>query len=62
MALSVMISPEKAASQALKMMFRGRSGRIPGLLNKIFIPLLIIIPNRLISMIEKKVTKKWDLK
>lgn len=60
--LSVMLPPEKAASKALKMMFKGRSGKMPGFLNLLFIPLLQIIPPRLISRIEKAVTKKWNLK
>lgn len=61
-ALSVMLPPEKAVRMALKMMFRGHSGRIPGLLNVIAIPITAMLPHRLISRIEKKVTNKWNLK
>lgn len=59
--LSVMLSPHKAASIALKMMFRGRSGRIPGIINIISLGIIALIPSCLISSIEKRVSKKWNL-
>lgn len=61
-ALSVMLPPEKAVHMALKMMFRGRTGRIPGVLNVLSIPITAMLPHRLISRIEKKVTTKWNFK
>lgn len=60
--VGVMISAEKAAKRALRMMFKGHSGYMPGFINKLtmFIsPLLSRVP---ISFIEKKVTKRWNLK
>lgn len=60
--LGIMIRPEKAASKALRMMFKGRSGRIPGLVNKIgrlFAPLL---RPWIFGPIERRVTRHWDLK
>lgn len=60
--LRIMLPAEKAASIAMKMMFSGRSGRIPGLVNKIarvFVPLL---PHSLLSAIERKVTARYGLK
>lgn len=59
--LSVMLPPEKATAMALKMMFRGHSGRIPGFLNVISIPITALLPHRLVSKIEKKVTRRWNL-
>lgn len=60
--IGVMIRPEKAARIALGMMFRGRSGKIPGLVNRIgwlFAPLLRPC---IFGPIERKVTRRWNLK
>ena len=53
-ALAVMITPEKAASKALKATFRRRRGVVPGLLNKIFIPLCALMPDCLLSFAYRK--------
>ena len=60
--LGVMIRPETAARKALNMMFRGRSGRIPGLVNKIAWLVAPLLRPSLIGPIERKVTRKWNLK
>lgn len=52
--LAVMISPEKAVDKALKAMFRRRKGVMPGLLNKIFKPLCMIMPDCLLGWIYRK--------
>lgn len=52
--LAVMISPEKAVDKALKAMFRRRKGVMPGLLNKIFKPLCMIMPDSLLGWIYRK--------
>ena len=52
--LSVMISPEKAVDRALKATFRRRRGTMPGLLNKIFLPFIVILPDCLLGWIYRK--------
>ena len=47
--LGVMISPDVLAKRTLKRMFRKRVTYIPGLINKIILPLLLICPVRLLS-------------
>ena len=53
-ALTVMITPEKAVDRALKATFRRRKGVMPGLLNKIFMPLCAIMPDCLLGWIYRK--------
>ena len=52
--LTVMIRPEKAVDRALKATFRRRRGVMPGLLNKIFLPFIIIMPDCLLGWIYRK--------
>ncbi len=52
--LAVMISPEKAVDKALNATFRRRKGVMPGLLNKIFKPLCIIVPDCILGWIYRK--------
>lgn len=53
-ALTVMISSEKAVDKALKATFKRRKGTMPGLLNKIFKPLCMIIPDCILGWIYRK--------
>lgn len=53
-ALAVMIRPEKAVDRALKATFRRRRGVMPGLLNHIFKPICIILPDCLLGWIYRK--------
>ena len=53
-ALTVMITPEKAVDRALKATFGRRKGVMPGLLNKIFMPLCAIMPDCLLGWIYRK--------
>lgn len=53
-ALAVMIRPEKAVDKALKATFRRRRGVMPGLLNKIFLPFILIVPDCLLGWIYRK--------
>ena len=48
-ALAVMIRPEKAVDCALKATFSRRKGTMPGLLNKIFWPFIVILPDCLLG-------------
>ncbi len=52
--LAVMIRPEKAVDRALKATFRRRKGVMPGLLNKIFLPFIVIMPDCLLGWIYRK--------
>ena len=52
--LAVMIRPEKAVEKALGATFRRRKGVMPGLLNKIFLPLVILMPDCLLGWIYRK--------
>jgi short-subunit dehydrogenase len=52
--LTVMIRPEKAVDKALKATFRRRKGTMPGLLNKMFWPLIVILPDCLLGWIYRK--------
>lgn len=53
-ALTVMIAPEKAVDKALKAMFRRKKGVMPGLLNKIFKPLCMVMPDCILGWIYRK--------
>ncbi len=59
--LGVMITPQKASKIALKMLFKGRSGKTPGLINKIALLVAKVLPHPVVAMIDKYVTKKWNL-
>ena len=48
-ALTVMISPEKAVRRALGATFGRRRGTMPGLLNKLFFPIIVILPDFLLG-------------
>ena len=52
--LAVMIRPEKAVDKALKATFRRRRGVMPGVLNHIFRPLCMIMPDCLLGWIYRK--------
>ncbi len=52
--LAVMIRPEKAVDKALRATFRRRKGVMPGVLNHIFRPLCIIMPDCLLGWIYRK--------
>ena len=53
-ALTVMIRPEKAVRRALRATFHRRRGTMPGLLNKLFLPFIIIMPDCLLGWIYRK--------
>ena len=54
-ALAVMIKPEAAVKRALNATFRRRRGTMPGLLNKLFWPFIVILPDCLLGWIYRKV-------
>lgn len=52
--LMVMIRPEKAVDRALRATFRRRRGTMPGFLNKLFWPFIVILPDCLLGWIYRK--------
>lgn len=56
--LGVMIYPEKAVDKALKATFKRRKGVTPGFLNKIFKPLIRIVPECLLGVIYRRVADR----
>ena len=55
--LTVMISPEKAVRRALRATFWRCRGTMPGLLNKIFFPFIVILPDFLLGWIYRMAKK-----
>ncbi len=53
-ALAVMITPERAVDCALKATFKRRKGTMPGILNHIFRPVCIILPECLLGWVYRK--------
>ena len=49
-ALTVMITPEKAVRSALWATFHRCRGTMPGLLNKLFFPIIVILPDCLLGL------------
>ena len=56
-ALAVMISPEKAVKRALRATFWRCRGTMPGLLNKIFLPFIVIMPDLRLGAIYRMAKK-----
>ena len=52
--LAVMITPERAVDSALKATFRRRRGVMPGVLNHIFRPICMILPDCLLGWVYRK--------
>jgi short-subunit dehydrogenase len=60
-ALAVMIKPEKAVRRALRATFWRCRGTMPGLLNKLFFPFIVILPDFLLG-IAYRLAKKHLMK
>lgn len=60
-ALTVMITPEKAVSRALWATFHRCRGTMPGLLNKIFFPIIVILPDFLLGL-AYRIAKSYLMK
>lgn len=52
--LRVMISADKATDKALSAMFRRRKGTMPGMFNRLFLPVLIILPDCVLAWALRK--------
>ncbi len=59
--LTVMISPEKAVDRALRATFKRRKGTMPGLVNHIFRPICMILPDSLLGWVYRR-TKPYMMK
>ncbi len=55
--LQVMIDPDIATDKALKATFRRRKGTMPGLLNKLFYPIIAILPDWVPALLVRKLSK-----
>ena len=53
--LGVMITPDTLAKRSIKKMFRKRITYIPGLINKICLPLLLVLPVRVLTFFYEKI-------
>lgn len=51
--LGVMITPEKAVDAALRATFRRRKGTMPGLLNHVFRPVVAVLPDCVLAVIDR---------
>lgn len=56
-ALTVMITPEKAVRRALWATFHRCRGTMPGLLNKLFFPFIVILPDFLLGWVYRMAKK-----
>lgn len=61
-AIGVMITPKKAAHRALKMLFGGFTGWMPGLINKIAYIVTPLLRPSIVAPIDRAVTKHWKFK
>lgn len=57
--LGIMISPQRAARRAVRMLFAGRSGAIPGLVNKLAVVVCPLLPRWLIAPIDRRVSRRF---
>ena len=55
--LGVMISADRATDRALSALFHRRKGTMPGLLNKIFLPVAATLPDFAIAWIVRKLSR-----
>ena len=60
--LGVMITPQKAVRVALSMLFKGRSGYMPGFINKVAYLVCPLMPRCFVSWIDRTVSKHLGIK
>ena len=56
--MGIMITPDLLAKRALKKMFRKRITYIPGIINKIALPLILILPVRVLTFFYGKMDRR----
>lgn len=52
--LQIMMPPEKLSRKAVKALFRGRTVLVPGLINKIALPIVLLLPVNLVGWLMRK--------
>lgn len=52
--LQIMMSPERLSHQAIKALFRGRTVLVPGLINKIALPIVLLLPVNVVRWLMRK--------
>lgn len=57
--LGVMVSVDRAVTSALNALFRRRKTAMPGLINYIFLPLMLILPDSFLSFLYRKLKFAW---
>lgn len=57
--LGVMVSVDRAVDSALRAMFRRRRSTMPGLVNHIFRPLMLLLPDRLLHWLYRRLEFVW---
>lgn len=61
-AVHVMITPERAVRTALKMLFSGHSGKIPGFMNRLWYYIIRhLVPDSLIGWTTRKIAERYEL-
>lgn len=57
--LGVMVSVDRAVDSALRAMFRRRRSTMPGLVNHIFRPFMLLLPDRLLHWLYRRLEFVW---
>ena len=57
--LGVMVSVERAVDSALKAVFRRRHNTMPGLVNHIFLPVMLLLPDPFLHFLYEKLRFAW---
>jgi len=57
--LGIITAPDSLAKRSLKKMFRKRVTYIPGIINKICLPLLSTLPVRMLAFFYEKISKRY---
>ena len=51
------MTPERLVRVALRRMFRGRRQVVPGFVNRAMVPLVAVVPDRLLAWVKRKLSK-----
>ena len=55
--LGLMLSPDTLAKRSLRRMFRKRVTYIPGIINKVVLPIFLLLPVRVVAFIYRRISK-----
>lgn len=56
--LGVLMRPERLADRALNRMFAGKKEYVPGIVNRVFLFLLPVVPNRWVETLKKRINNE----